>query len=148
MTDLLIAIGANVALGILLLPLLLRSRTDEVRARTAAEALQIYRRHFPDALGSVLLGHDGRSALIELGGGGLGILQRHGRRWNARALAAGELTDVRAARDGSILVGFADFGWPRARLVPPDAPAREAWLSRLQHLVRGRAGGGAEPRHA
>lgn len=147
MSDLAIAIAANLALGILLLPLLLRSRTDQVRARTAAEALQIYRRHFPDALGTVLLGHDGRSALIELADGGLGLLQRHGQRWNARALAPGELAEVRAARDGSILVRFTDFGWPRARLVPPDAAARQVWLARLQPLVRAHGAAG-EPHHA
>ena len=72
--------------------------------------------------------------MIDLQRGGIGLLQRHGRRWNARLLAPGELSSVVLSGD-AIELGFADFGWPRARLRMADADVRAMWLSRLKSLA-------------
>ena len=135
MSELLIPIAVNLALGVILLALLYRQRTrDTVRLTLATEAMDIFRMHFPDALGAATLAADGRGALIDLQRGGTGLLQRHGRRWNARLLAPGELSSVRRSGGDAIELKFADFGWPRARLCLADADARAMWLSRLTSL--------------
>lgn len=133
--ELAISIAANVALGIILLALLhWRNAGDDVRLAGAADAMDIFQRHFPDAArGSATLTADERGALIDLRMG-VGILQRHGRRWNARLLKSGELCSVQLDRDGAINLAFADFGWPRSRFLIADADARARWMNRLEEL--------------
>lgn len=136
MSELLISIAVNLALGVILLALLYRKRTrDTVRLTLASEAMDIFRMHFPDALGAATLAADGRAALIDLQRGGTGLVTRHGRRWNARLLAKGELVSVRRSGDDAIELKFADFGWPRARVCLADADTRTMWLSRLESLA-------------
>jgi hypothetical protein len=92
--------------------------------------------NFPDSLGAVTVAADRRGALIDLqGGAGIGLLQRQGRRWNARVLAPGEISSARLDSDGAINLHFADFGWPRACIRIADADARAMWLARLHSLT-------------
>jgi hypothetical protein len=149
MRELLIPIAVNLALGLILLALLFRKRTsDTVRLTQATEAIDIFRMHFPDALGTATVAADGRGALIDLQRGGTGLLQRHGRRWNARLLAPGELSSVQQSAN-AIELGFTDFGWPRARLCIADAGARAMWVARLKSLVsRDPSQPHSDPHHA
>ena len=75
MSELLISIAVNLALGVILLALLYRKRTrDPVRLTLASEAMDIFRMHVPDALGAATLAADGRAALIDLQRGGTGLV--------------------------------------------------------------------------
>lgn len=131
-----ISIGTNVILGLVLIALLYwKLGADTVRAATAEEALGIFRRFFPDTAGVATLADDGRSALIALDGGGIALLLRYGRRWNARVLRSTELSKVSVDPTGLIELAFADFGWPRARIAMADESRRAAWVARLESLA-------------
>jgi hypothetical protein len=134
--ELAISIAINVVLGAVLLALLhWKGRPDLVRLAGAEQAIDLFRRHFPDAAGVVTVAADGRSALIDLQPSGVGLLQRQGRRWIARTLASGELSSARVDLDGAINLTFADFGWPRARVPVADANSRATWMARLDSLI-------------
>jgi hypothetical protein len=133
--ELVLAIAVNVVLGILLLALLYWKHTnDNVRLSSAEEALELFRAQFRDAIGKATVSADRRCALIELENG-IGVLERHGRRWNARLLVSRELASVRLGRDGCLRLRFADFGWPQARFVASDPDVRAQWLARLHALT-------------
>jgi|SRR5271165_7538032 len=86
--------------------------------------------------GAATVAADRRGALIDLQrGGDLGILVRHGRRWNARVLAPGDVSSVQLEDEDLICLRLADFAWPRARIRIPDAEARAKWLARLNALT-------------
>ncbi len=136
MSSLAIAIAVNLVLGGVLLALLLARRgRDEVCLGGASEAIAHFRIHYPDADGEVSVAADGRGALIELGGGAVGLLERRGRRWNARLLAPGDVRAGDGAGGAGGRVRVADFCWPRARLCRADAEARAAWRARLGALT-------------
>lgn len=131
-----ISIGENLLLGLVLFGLLRwRLGADPVHATSSAEALQIFRRFFPDAGGRATLAQDGRGALIELDGGGCALLLRRGRRWNARLLIAGEISRVTFDEQGAMQIAFADFGWPRARIALADGNERATWRARLAAIA-------------
>jgi hypothetical protein len=141
MNVLAISIGSNVLLGIVLLGLLYRRRgPDRAQLADPAEALTHYRALDPAARGRATLASDGRAAFVELDDGGIGLVERRGRRWAARSLEANELAGVDATDEGAITLRFADFGWPRARVKIEDPVLRRRWLDRLGAL---RAGAGA-----
>jgi hypothetical protein len=144
-----LAIVVNLVLGVVLLGLLaLRSRPDTVILGAPDEAMTLFRRSFPDAVGRATLASDGRGALIELdAGGGLGLLLRNGRRWNARLLSARDLASVRSASQ-ILEIRFKDFAWPRARLRFDDAAARAAWSARIEELLAPPGASRREMRHA
>jgi hypothetical protein len=137
-----LAIVVNLALGVVLLGLLaLRLRPDTTTVATPEDALTLFRRSFPDAIGRATLASDGRGALIEVGPGDLGLLLRSGRRWNARILAACDLASVRSTGE-LIEIRFKDFAWPRAQLRFDDAGTRAAWRARIEEtLVPGGSSG-------
>jgi len=136
MSELAISIAVNVALGIALLAILRWKRFgDSARLAGAEEAIALFSQRFSATAGDATVAHDGRSALIELdSGGGVGLLQRHGRRWNARVLVPGEVSSAELKEATVIDLTFADFGWPRAQIRIDDAEARLRWLQRLQTL--------------
>ncbi|NNM62213.1 MAG: hypothetical protein HKM03_08595 [Steroidobacteraceae bacterium] len=136
MSSLAIAIAVNLVLGGVLLALLLARRgRDEVCLGGASEAIAHFRIHYPDADGEVSVAADGRGALIELGGGAVGLLERRGRRWNARLLAPGDVRAVDVDGGQGLRLRFADFSWPRARICLDDAEALAAWRARLGALT-------------
>jgi hypothetical protein len=141
MSELAISIAVNVVLGLVLLAVLRWTRVgDAVRLAGAPQAIEIFAQRFPAAAGDATVAHDGRSALIALDClGCVGLLQRHGRRWNARALGPGEVSSVELEEAAIIKLKFADFGWPHAKIRIDDADARARWLSRLQALRSGNA---------
>jgi hypothetical protein len=137
MSELVISIIANVALGLVLLALLFRRRAGPgVRLRDAGEAIRVFRDLLPEAeCATATLGSDGGSALIEpVYGLRVGVLQLQGKRWVARVLAPQDLASVRLTSDGALLVRFADFAWPRVLVRIADEGARSQWLQRLQAL--------------
>ncbi len=129
-------IAVNVVLGIVLLALLIwKQRPDDARLTDTDEATDIFSKHYPDTMGTVTLAADRRSALIDLKSqDAVGLLQRHGHRWNARVLVRGEIASIQPEPDGSIKVNFVDFAWPRARIRIDDADLRATWLARLDSL--------------
>ena len=132
MNALAISIFANILLGLVLLGVLYRRRgTDTDRLTEPGQALAHYRTRYPTASGRVDLGADGRAALLELADGSLGLVERRGRRWNVRVLEPREILAVERASDGALTVGFADFGWPRARVQLSEPDARQRWMERL-----------------
>jgi len=137
MMELVISIAVNVVLGALLLGLFVWKRnTDAIRLANPEEAMDVFRRYFPEAVGTATVAADRRAALIDLQpGGGIGLLQRVGRRWNARLLVPREFSAIALEADGTIKLQFADFGWPRARLRIADPEARAKWLVRLDSLT-------------
>jgi hypothetical protein len=141
MSELVISIAVNVALGLLLLALLTWKRPDDgERLAGEHEALEIFRTRYPEAEGVVTVASDGRGALIVLHPGpAVGLIQRQGRRWNVCMLQSGQLTAVRS-QDERVDLRLADFGWPRARIRIGDAVARAAWLARLTALARPNSG--------
>jgi len=150
MSNLALAIAVNLLLGAVLLALLVRLRgRDAVRLVAAAEALAQLRIHYPDAAGAVTLAADGRGALIELGGGTVGLLERRGGRWNARLLVAGDVAAVETDGENGLSLRFADFSWPRARLRLAGGDPLAFWTARLEALRGAVASrGGTDPHHA
>src|SRR5262249_7952405 len=133
--DLAIAIAANVLIGVVLLVLAVWQGTpDRVRLAGPEEALGIYQRYFPDAVGSATVASDKLAALIALQDGSrIGLIHRQGRRWSARELLPEDLHSV--TLDGDILrLSFVDFGWPRSLIRIADQGIRASWLARLQAL--------------
>jgi hypothetical protein len=139
-----LAIVINLVLGVVLLALLaLRLRPDTMTVVTPEDAMMLFQRSFPDAVGRATLASDGRGALIDLDPGGLGLLVRGGRRWNARYLAVGDLASVQSM--GEIIeFRFRDFAWPRAQLRFDDSITRASWNSRLEGLLRQAQGSSRE----
>jgi len=134
--ELAISIAANVLLGLLLLALLSwKGRRDGVRLSGADQGMELFRMHFPDAAGTATVAADRRSALVELQDGRIGLLERRGRRWNARMLTRRELSRVELERDGAIQLSFLDFGWPRATFRAADEEAQAQWMARLTSLT-------------
>jgi hypothetical protein len=151
MSELVISIVANVALGLVLLALLFRQRADPgARLRDASEAIRVFRELLPETEGSAAtLGNDGRTALIELVyGHGIGVLQLQGKRWVARVLAPQDLASVRLTSDDALLLRFADFAWPRVLVRIVDEGACSQWLQRLQALRVSSTPARSELRHA
>jgi len=137
-----VSILANVLLGAVLLAMLYRKRgEDSARLTDPAQALACYRATSPSAQGSATLSSDGLGALIDLADGGIGLVERRGRRWNARRLDPLDLAGVDAREDGVVTLRFADFGWPRARVALADPAARARWIERLEGLRREGAAG-------
>lgn len=142
MNVLAISIGANVALGGVLLGLLYRRRgVDEARLTDPDHALAQFRALDPAARGHATLASDGRAALIELDDGDLGLVERRGRRWAARGLDPRELVGCDATDEGSITLRFADFGWPRACVRIADPTTRRRWVERIGALRAGSKAG-------
>jgi hypothetical protein len=134
--ELAIAIAANIVIGAVLLALFgLRRAPDGVRLTGPAEALAVYRRQFPKATVSAVVASDGLAALFPLPGvGKIGLLHRHGRRWNARELLPEDLRSVTADGD-TITISLTDFGWPRSHVRIADPEIRREWVARLQELT-------------
>lgn len=142
MDALAISILANFVLGIILFGVLYRKRRrDSDRLTEPEQALTRYRIRYPTARGQVSLAGDGRAALLELTDGSVGLVERRGRRWNARVLEPREIVGVDRAGDGAITVRFADFGWPRARVQLSDPDICQGWMERLGALREAAAPG-------
>jgi hypothetical protein len=133
MNELAISIAVNCVLGVILWAVLRSNRGGEPQGLVgAADAMQKFNEHFPDALGTAALAEDRCSALLELQRGEIGLLQRHGRRWNARLLAPRDISSVRLTEDGTLHLKFADFAWPQARIRFADPATRALWSDRLR----------------
>lgn len=139
MDALAISIVANIVLGLVLFGVLYRRRgADSDRLTEPGQALAHYRSRWPTASGRVDLAVDGRAALLELADGSAGLVERCGRRWSVRALEPREILGVERASDGAILIRFADFGWPRARVQLSEPDTCRRWLERLASPHEGR----------
>ena len=132
MNALAISIVANVVLGLVLFGLLYRKHGgDSDRLTKPEQALAHYRTRWPTASGRVDLAADGRAALLELSDGSAGLVERCGQRWSVRAVEPREILGVERASDGAIMIRFADFGWPRARIQLSDPDTCQRWMERL-----------------
>jgi hypothetical protein len=99
--------------------------------------MALFRSHFPEATGTATLSADRRGALIALlDSAGIGLLQSHGQRWNARTLQPGDVANVRMSDDNTLRIELTDYAGPRASLVLANADERAAWLVRLQALTK------------
>lgn len=138
MPELLIAIGVNVLIGALtaLIIYFARNRRKQPeRLSDGSVALDLFRRHFPDATGTATVTADGHNALIDLGeGAGIGLLQAHGQRWNARILRAGDVASLGACGYSTLELRLTDYSNPRASLLLPSPEAQFTWLGRLREL--------------
>jgi hypothetical protein len=138
MPALLIAIGVNVLVGALTALIIYvsrGSRKPQARLADASVAMDLFRRQFPDATGTATLTADGRNALIDLGeGGGIGLLQAHGRRWNARILHQGDVASLTTSGYSTLELRLTDYSNPRASLLLPSTDAQFLWLGRLRSL--------------
>ena len=141
-------IAVNALLGVLLWALLRQRRADEPRLSGEEEALALFRRRYPVAAGRATLSAEAQGALIELQDGRIGLLQRHGRRWNARMLEARDVSACTLGPDDSLQLQLADFGWPRARLRLAEPATRAAWAARLAAQSRAAQPGPRATRHA
>jgi hypothetical protein len=134
MSELAVSIAVNLLLGALLAGLLLwRRNPDAACLESADAALLRFREQFPDAVGSANVTSDGHGALVTLAAG-YGLLERRGRRWNARLLTRSDCRRVRT-EDETLVIEFKDFGWPSARLTLADGAQRAEWLARLQQYL-------------
>jgi hypothetical protein len=138
MPELLIAIGVNVLIGALAALLLYfsrNSRKQPARLTDPAVAMDLFRRQFPGTNGTATLTADGRNALIDLGeGAGVGLLQSHGQRWNARILHAGDVASLATSGNSALELRLADYSNPRTSLLFPGADTQFLWLERLRGL--------------
>jgi hypothetical protein len=140
MLELLIAIGFNLlvaAITALLIYFYRIRKRDIPGLADPGAAMDLFRDQFPDSAGSATLTTDRRSALIDLPGRtGVGLLQGHGHRWNARLLQPGDVASVQVSANTTLRLRFTDYGSPRASLLLTDADERALWLARLQTLTR------------
>jgi hypothetical protein len=138
MKELLIAISVNVLVGALtalLLYFFRKARQQAPRLADAAVAMDLFRRQFPATTGTATVTADGRNALIDLGDGtGIGLLQAHGQRWNARILHVGDVASLATSGDSTLELRLTDYANPRASLLLPSADAQFLWLGRLRNL--------------
>jgi hypothetical protein len=138
MPELLIAIGVNVLIGALTALLLYFFRKSHQRTpglANASVAMDLFRHQFPEVSGTATVTADGRNALIDLEAGtGIGLLQAHGQRWNARILQAGDVVSLATSGDSTLELRLTDYANPRASLLLPSADARFLWLGRLRNL--------------
>lgn len=138
MPELLIAIGVNVLIGALAALLLYFSRNSRKQASRLTDpaiAMELFQRQFPGANGTATLTADGRNALIDLGeGAGIGLLQSHGQRWNARILRAGDVASLATSGHSAVELRLADYSNPRTSLLFPSAATQFLWLERLRSL--------------
>jgi hypothetical protein len=87
------------------------------------------------ATGTAIVTADGRNALIDLGeGAGVGLLQAHGQRWNARILRAGDVASLAPSGHSTLKLRLTDYANPRASLRLPSTDAQFLWLARLRNL--------------
>jgi hypothetical protein len=136
--ELAIAIAANVVLGGVLLGLFLwRGTADDARLAGPDEALGLFATHFPDsAVDTATVASDARSALIALRhDAAIGLVQRHGRRWNVRVLRAQDLRAIAVVRGNTLRLELADFAWPRVDVRLEDTDERARWQGRLADLT-------------
>ncbi len=135
--ELAIAIAANILLGLILLGSFAVLRRHHVAVLDGPEqALRVYTEQFPDTGGAAIVSDDRTTALIALHHRvDIGLVQRHGRRWNAREIRPKDLASVRLVGDDTIRLSLADFGWPRAPIRIQDRATRAMWLARLDALV-------------
>jgi len=134
--EIVIAIAANIVVGLILLALFAWYRSPgNARLSGPDEALSIYRQHFPDASGTVTVAADGLAALISLRPApGVGLLQLHGKRWSSRELTPEDLRTI--AVEGDVInISLLDFGWPRCSVRIADPDSRADWVSRLNALA-------------
>ncbi|MHB1869265.1 MAG: hypothetical protein ACYCT1_00210 [Steroidobacteraceae bacterium] len=139
---------ANIGIGVVLLAVLYRHRLSDPQPLAGPDqALARYRTHYPLAGGKATVAADGRAALLELADGTIGLVEQRGRRWNVRAVSSSEFLGFRREADEAITLRFADFGWPRSRVLLADADTRERWIGRLTALRSAGAGpeGWGEP---
>jgi len=131
------SILVNVALGLVLVLAVRRDRAAaEARLDGPDAALRHFAEVFPDAAGNALVGDGGNAALITLSGDvGVGLVERHGHRWNVRLIEHGQIRALVADPDGTLHVRLTDFAWPAARIRISDDAARNEWLGRLQGLM-------------
>ena len=138
MLELLIAIGVNVLIGALTALIIYFARNPrkpQNRLSDARVAMDIFRRQFPDATGTATVTADGCNALIDLGkGAGIGLLQAHGQRWNARILRAGDVASLATSGYSTLELRLTDYANPRASLLFPSTEVQFMWLGRLRDL--------------
>lgn len=146
--ELAIAIAANIVIGVVLLLLFAWYRMpNTLRLTGPEEALAIFCRHIPDATGTVTVAADGLAALIALQQGSrIGLIHRHGRRWNAREVRPEDLRSV-TVLDETITLSLTDFGWPRTHVRISDPEMRAAWLLRLNTVAAEKSDGHSTMRH-
>lgn len=141
MGELAVAIVANIGIGVVLLAVLYRHRLSDPQPLSGPDqALARYRTLYPLAGGKATVAADGLAALLELADGTIGLVERRGRRWNVRAVSSSEFLGLRREADETITLRFADFGWPRSRVLLADADTRERWIGRLTALRSAGAG--------
>lgn len=135
--ELLVPLGLNLVVCILaaLLVRAFRNPGRVPRLNSPAEAVRLFLGHFPDVRGSAALALDGSAALLALEDGRVGLLQRHGHRWNARILTSDQVRTVACLRDGSVTLRLRDYTGPAVVLPPGAAPASELWSSCLRRLL-------------
>ncbi|HTV50141.1 MAG TPA: hypothetical protein VME21_03070 [Steroidobacteraceae bacterium] len=133
MSELLIAIAANVLVGVIAVALLLRRRSHPQRHLPLDQrsAPQIFQSQVPDAV-ATLVACAADAALFDLQGGGVGLVQRHGHRWNARVLQAGSIAALQVHEPATLELRFSDYAAPRLRLRIDDPAERQLWLQRLR----------------
>jgi hypothetical protein len=138
MPELLIAIGVNVLIGALTALIIYfarNARTQHGRLSDASVAMDLFRRQFPHATGTATVTADGRNALIDLGeGAGIGLLQAHGQRWNARILHAGDVASLATSGFSTLELRLTDYANPRASLLLPTTETQYMWFGRLRDL--------------
>jgi len=137
MAELILAVGVNAVLGALLWAILLwKAPRDKFELGGPEGAMREFRAVFPEATGTASVSDDNRTALIDLQlDDQIGLLQRQGRRWNARILFPYDISSVRPDPNGALEITLSDFGWPRASIVFSDTGIRAIWLTRLTSLT-------------
>ncbi len=139
--ELAIALAANIVLALILLgTFAVLGMRHAAELEGPEEALKVYNEQFPGASGAAIVSDDRTSALIALHHrAGIGLVHRHGHRWNAREIQPKDLDSVRLVGDDTIRLSLADFGWPRAQIRIRDRAARATWLARLDAMAASNA---------
>jgi hypothetical protein len=148
-SELLIAIAANALVGVIAAALLLRSRAHRTppTALDRRSALETFQSQLPD-VPATLVACTADAALLDLQGGGLGLLQRHGHRFNARLLQPGAIATLQLLEPATIELRFSDYGAPRLALRIDDPTERQLWLQRLRAVARAPSGAPGGLSHA
>lgn len=108
-------------------------RRRPLTAEAAADAFLREHGAEPDARGvdEVLLLADGRTALLRLAGGALGVVSARGRGWTTRVLHARDVRRI-TGEGAAAHVALRDYAHPRLSLRFPSVEARTAWLRPLE----------------
>lgn len=127
--------GINAVILALVGAVLLIWRANEPARLEETDALfDIFRGQYPPAdCAEGWIAPDGRTGLVLLENGAVGLVEGAGRFWRVGVIGAERVRAIDAFGEAGLTLRFTDFDWPGARLHFAAAGERDAWHD---HIIK------------